>query len=63
MMDEDKERNVLRQLLEERCPDVLFKPNDIDKLADAGYSTSTILAAAIKEDLVAVLPGRPDSMD
>ena len=63
MMDEDEERNVLRQLLEGRCPDVLFRPNDIDKLADAGYSTSTTLAATIKEDLVAVLPGRSDSMD
>ena len=59
MMDEDDERNTLRQVLKERCPDESFRDDDIKKLVDAGYTTARRLARATKADLVGVLPGQP----
>ena len=54
----DAERNALRQLLKERYPNVPFRHDDINKLANAGYSTSTTLAASIERRLDDVLSRR-----
>ena len=56
----DQKRNTLKQVLKERCLDVIDKisDDDINKLVDAGYTIVAALAAAALEDLVAVLPER-----
>ena len=60
MMDEDDERNALRQVLKERCSnDMKFRDDDINKLVDAGFTSASALAEATMERLDAVLPWRP----
>jgi hypothetical protein len=53
------ECNVVRQVLEEKCPGAKFRNDDIKKLLDTGYDIEDALAIASKEALDRILPTRP----
>ena len=61
-MDEDAERNanVLRQVLKEKCPHVhkIITDDDINKLLIEGFIIVVVLVVATNDDLDVVLPGR-----
>ena len=58
--DDVNERDALRQVLEEKCPDAIriLKDDDISKLAAEGYITTAAFVRATEARLVGVLPGR-----
>ena len=57
--DDVNERDALRQVLEEKCPDAIriLKDDDISKLVAEGYITTAAFARATEARLVGVLPG------
>jgi len=52
------ECNSLCQVLQERCPGVKIRVDDIKNLVDVGYDTETALAAASKDSFDKILPNQ-----